>query len=729
MNKKLSFFLGFIFFVFVSCDTNNSSTITINDYENATSHMGKSLNKYLNNVLTFQKWDKDDFFHYKVKLRDKTESFIIDLNLLKKSNYKEIDEFNSKNINKDFNKNLYEFLSPDGNLAAYINNFNLWVRNTKTDKRTQLTFDGIKDYGYATNNAGWIQSKGPVLKWSPKSDKIATFRQDARGVGEMYLTTTNVGHPKLQAWKYALPGDEKIFEIERLIIDVKSKKIIKLKMKNDFQRSTTTDHIAGRGGELLDAQWSEDSSKLAFISSSRDHKEAHLQIADSKTGIVRSVFKENVDTYYESGLRAENWRVLFDSDEFIWYSEKNNWGHIYLYDLNTKTLKNKITSGNWLVRKVMHIDYDKREIIFTAGGKEKGNPYHVYLYKVNFNGNNLICLTPEMGSHSINPSSNWDYFVTTYSTTKTAPKSILKDRDGKNLFQLSSSNTDNLKSNGWQEPLEFNVKARDDKTDLFGLMYIPSFYDKNDKYPVLNYIYPGPQSGSVGNYSFMVARRDFQALAELGFIVVAVDAMGTPGRSKSFHDAYYGNMGDNGLPDNIKAIEQLSKKYSGMDLSRVGIWGHSGGGFASTAALLRYPDFYDVAVSSSGNHDNRNYEADWGEKWHGLLEPLGIDSKDNSSEYDVKKTNYDIQANQLFVENLKGKLLIAHGMLDDNVPPSNTMLVVDELIKANKDFDLILFPNKRHGYGDMSNYMMRRKWDYFVKHLKGLEPPKGFSFN
>ena len=728
MNKKLSFFLGLIFFVLVSCDINNSS-ITKNDYEKASFHMGKSLNKYLNNVITFQKWDNEEIFHYKVKDRDKIESFTIDLNSLEKRNYNEIGEFISKKENKGYNKNPYEFLSPDGNLAAYINDFNLWIRNTKTDVRTQLTFDGIKDYGYATNNAGWIQSKGPVLKWSPKSDKIATFRQDAREVGEMYLTTTNVGHPKLQAWKYALPGDKKIFEIERLIIDVKSKKIIKLKMKNDFQRSTTTDHIAGRGGELLDAQWSEDSSKLAFISSSRDHKEAHLQIADSKTGNVRSVFKENVKTYYESGVRAENWRVLFDSDEFIWYSEKNDWGHIYLYDLNTKKLKNRITSGNWLVRKVMHVDYDKREIIFTAGGKEKGNPYHVYLYKVNFNGDNLICLTPETGSHSINPSPNWGYFVTTYSTTKIAPKSILKDREGKTLLQLSSSNSDDLKSNGWQEPLEFNVKARDDKTDLYGLMYIPSFYDKNDKYPVLNYIYPGPQSGSVGNYSFMIARRDFQALAELGFIVVALDAMGTPGRSKSFHDAYYGNMGDNGLPDNIKAIEQLSKKYSGMDLSRVGIWGHSGGGFASTAALLRYSDFYDVAVSSSGNHDNRNYEADWGEKWHGLLEPLNIDSKDNSSEYDVKKTNYDIQANQLFVENLKGKLLIAHGMLDDNVPPSNTMLVVDELIKANKDFDLILFPNKRHGYGDMSNYMMRRKWDYFVKHLKGLEPPKGFSFN
>ena len=729
MNKKFSFILGFIFLIFISCDSENSSSMTFDDYEKASFHMGRGFNKYLNNVLTNQKWDEEDSFHYEVKFKDKSEKFSIDLKSLEKSNYNENDEVNSQNINNDYKNNLYEFLSPNGNLAAYIDDFNLWIRNTKTGKRTQLTFDGFKNYGYSTNNAGWIKSKGPVLKWSPNSDKIATFRQDARDVGEMYLTTTNVGHPKLQSWKYALPGDEKIFEIERLIIDVKSSKIVKLKMKNDFQRSTTTDHIAGRGGELLDTQWSKDSSKLAFISSSRDNKEAHLQIADSKTGIVRSIFKENVDTYYESGVRAENWKVLFDSNEFIWYSEKNNWGHIFLYELSTKKLKNKITSGNWLVRKIMHIDNDKREIIFTAGGKEKGNPYHVYLYKVNFDGNNLTCLTPETGTHSINPSPNWTYFVTTYSTTNIAPKSILKNRNGKTLFQLSSSNTDELKKNGWQEPIEFNVKARDEKTDLYGLLFLLSNYEDNEKYPVLNYIYPGPQSGSVGNYSFMVTRRDFQALAELGFIVVAVDAMGTPGRSKYFHDAYYGNMGDNGLPDNITAIEQLSKKYSAMDLSIIGIWGHSGGGFASTAALLRYSDFYDVAVSSSGNHDNRNYEADWGEKWHGLLEPLDIDSKDNSSEYDAKKTNYDIQANQLFVENLKGKLLIAHGMLDDNVPPSNTMLVVDELIKANKDFDLILFPNKRHGYGDMSNYMMRRKWDYFVKHLKGLEPPKGFSFN
>ena len=725
MKKVFSFFLLIILSSFFSCNQINKKSYSINDYENASKHLSKNLNKYLLNTINSQKWDKEDFLFYKVKKESKIESFKIDLKSYKKISLNKQEYFN----NFEPKTNRDEFLSPNGNLAAFIDNYNLWIRDLKTNKKTQLTFDGKEDYGYATNNAGWIKSEGPVLKWSPKSDKIATFRQDARGVGEMYLTTTNVGHPKLQSWKYALPGDEKIFEIERLIIDLKNNNIVRLNMENDFQRSTTTDHIAGRDGELLDTQWNEDGSKLAFISSSRDHKMANLKIANTKTGQVSSVFKETVDTYYESGLGSENWKVLFDSDEFIWYSEKDNWGHLYLYDLKTKQLKNRITKGNWLVRKLLHIDENKRELFFTAGGREKGNPYHVYLYKINFDGSGLKCLTPEKGTHIINPSPNWNYFVTTYSTTKNPPTSILKDKNGKTLLQLSISNIDKLQSNGWQEPIEFNVKARDDKTDLYGLLYLPSYYKSDKKYPVLNYIYPGPQSGSVGNYSFMVARRDFQALAELGFVVVAVDAMGTPGRSKSFHDAYYGNMGDNGLPDNIKTIQQLSKKYTAMDLSKVGIWGHSGGGFASTGALLRYPEFYDVAVSSSGNHDNRNYEADWGEKWHGLMNHIDLNSNDNDSEYDFKKTNYDSQANQLLVENLKGKLLIAHGMLDDNVPPSNTMLVVEELIKANKDFDLILFPNKRHGYGDMSNYMMRRKWDFFVKHLKGIEPPKNFSFN
>ena len=615
-----------------------------------------------------------------------------------------------------------EHISPNGKLAAYINQYNLWIRDLETGKRTQITFDGEEDYGYATNNAGWIKSDGAVLKWAPNSDKIATFQQDARGVGMMYVTSSNVGHPKLEAWKHPLPGDAKIFTIERVIIHLgKQPKTVRLKMDKDFQRGSTTDHIANRNNELLDAQWNKEGTQFAFVSGSRDHKIAHLQIADTKTGVVKSIHKEEVDTYYESGVKTENWRVLFDSNEFIWYSEKSNWGHIYLYDLTTKKLKNQITSGDWIVKQIKHIDTKNREIYFSAGGKEKGNPYHDYFYKVNFEGSNLINLTPSKGTHKVVFSDDNALLLDTYSTTSNPPITVVRNGNGEKIMELERSDISELKARNWQEPVEFSVKARDEKTALYGIMCLPSKYDERKKYPVLNYIYPGPQSGSVGEYGFRVIWRDFQALAELGFVVVAVDAMGTPMRSKSFHDAYYGNMGDNGLPDNITTIKQLAQKYKGMDLERIGIWGHSGGGFASTRAVFAYPEFYDVAVSGAGNHDNRNYEADWGEKWQGLLVDGNMEGKADGT------TNYDNQANQLIAKNLQGKLLITHGTMDDNVPPSNTMLVVEALIKANKDFDMILFPNKRHGYGNMTKYMTRKRWDYFVTHLLNAKPPKGFQ--
>ena len=705
--------------ILFSCDKNINMDKKV--YENAKKHLSQNLNKYLKSIVSSQSWG-DNSLTYRIKNDTIFKTYKIDLETL------EVNE-TDKNQSRRNRGNWNEYLSPDGNYGAYINNHNLWIRNTETGNRIQLTYDGFEDYGYATNNAGWIKNDRPVLKWSPDSKIIATFRQDARGVGEMYLATTNVGHPKLEKWKYTLPGDEKIFEIERIFIDVNSGKITPFKMGRDFQRSTTTDHIADWDGTLLDANFSKDSRKLAFISSTRDHKEAHLQVADVRTGNIKSIYKEITKTYYESGVSGENWRVFFDTNEFLWYSEKDNWGHLYLYDLKTGNLKNRITSGNWLVRDVLHIDETTREIFFTGGGKEEGNPYHVYLYKVNFDGSDLTCLTPEKGTHSINPSDDWNYFTTTYSSTDNPPITLLKNRDGETLKEINRVDISELLNNNWQKPIEFTVKARDNETDLYGIMHLPSFYNENDKYPVLNYIYPGPQAGSVRNYSFSTTRRDFQSLAELGFIVVAVDAMGTPGRSKSFHDAYYGNMGDNGLPDNIKAIKDLAKEYKGMDIERVGIWGHSGGGFASTRAILEYPDFYDVAVSSAGNHDNRNYEADWGEKWQGLLENIEIEDNERSNDYDFTKTNYDNQANQLLAKNLKGKLLLAHGNLDNNVPPYNTLLVVDELIKANKDFDLIIFPNKRHGFGDQNNYFTRRKWDYFVEHLLGLTPPDEFNLD
>ena len=681
--------------------------------------MPQNLNKYVKNNLTSQKWI-DNNLYFNVKSDNTIKSYKIDAESLEIIEEELPDETRPS-------VNYLEIVSPNKKKSIYIKNYNLWIRDLTTKKTKQLTFNGYEDYGYATNNAGWIKNDRPVLKWSNDSKTITTFRQDSRMVGEMYLTTTNVGHPNLQKWKYALPGDENIFEIERIFINVESGKISKFKMGRDFQRSTTTDHIAGWDGTLLDANFSKDGKKLAFISSSRDHKEAHLQIADVNTGNIKSVYKEVSKTYFESGVSGENWRVFFNSNEFLWYSEKDNWGHLYLHDLSNGNLKNRITSGEWLVRDVLHVDESTREIFFTGGGKEKGNPYHVYLYKVNFDGSGLVCLTPEKGTHRINASEDWKYFTTTFSTTENSPVTLLKNRNGETLKEINRVDISELLENNWQQPIEFSVKARDNETDVYGLLYLPSFYNENHNYPVLNYIYPGPQSGSIGNYGFSVARRDFQALAELGFIVIGVDAMGTPGRSKSFHDAYYGNMGDNGLPDNIKAIKDLSKIYKGMDTERVGIWGHSGGGFASTRAILEYPEFYDVAVSSSGNHDNRNYEADWGEKWQGLLEYTDEDIDDGDTNYDFKQTNYDNQANQLLAKNLKGKLMLAHGNLDDNVPPYSTLLVVDALIKENKDFDLIIFPNKRHGYGDMNNYFTRKKWDYFVKHLKGIEPPKEFE--
>jgi len=609
-------------------------------------------------------------------------------------------------------------ISPDGTKEAFIRDYNLWIRNTQTGEDTQLTTDGVENYGYATNNAGWTQRDTPVLLWSPDSQRIATFRHDSRNVGEMYLVSTAVGHSELEQWKYPLPGDEHIFMIERVVINLNGSQpeLVRFDMQSDAHRSTITDHVAGRDGTFLDVEWSSDSNSLAFVSSSRDHKQAHLQTTNPNTGAVTSVLTEEEETFFESGIDGINWRYLPESNEAFWFSQRENWGHLYLYNLETGELKNQITEGEWNVREVLHTDTENRIIYFTGSVREEGDPYFEYLYKVSFDGSGLTLLTPGEFNHDIELSVDAGYLVDTYSTPDIPPVSVIRDLDGNEIMELERADTSELTAAGWQPPVPFSVKARDGETDLYGLMYKPTNFDASQSYPVLNYLYPGPQSGSVRGRSFTPSRSDKQALAELGFIVVEVDAMGTPGRSKEFHEFYYGNMGDNGIPDQITTIEQLADRHSWMDVSRVGIFGHSGGGFASTRAILEYPDFYDVAVSGAGNHDNRNYADDWGEKWHGLL----VENEDGT-------TNYDSQANQLLAENLKGKLLLTHGTLDNNVPPFNTLLVIDALIEANKDFDMIMFPNRRHGYYS-EPYMMRKRWDYFVRHLKNTEPPKEFEF-
>lgn len=605
--------------------------------------------------------------------------------------------------------------SPDGTKGVFIKDYNLWL--LQDGKETQLTTDGIKNYGYATDNAGWTHSDRAIVSWSPDSKKVATYQQDQRNVSDMYLVTTNVGKPTLQQWKYPLPGDKEIPTLRRVIIDVDNPKVISLKLAPDPHRSTLCDDISCSDGDFTDVAWSNDGSQIAFVSTSRDHKNVQLYIANTTTGELKEIFAETAATQFESGHSSINWRFFSASNEIIWFSERDNWGHLYLYDAKTGKLKNQITKGDWVVEDIQKIDEKARVIYFLASGKDPGeNPYFNHLYKIGFDGKNMVALTPESGNHRVALSPSGEYFVDTYSMQDVPPTITLRSLSGKLVMPLEQTDISRLIATGWKPPTPITVKARDGQLDLYGLMFTPTNLDPNKKYPVVNYIYPGPQGGSVGSWSFEVARGDHQALAELGFIVIAIEGTCNPNRSKSFHDMCYGNMADNTLPDQISGIKQLAAKYPYIDLDRIGIWGHSGGGFATAAAMFRYPDFYKVGISESGNHDNRNYEDDWGERYIGL-DTTGADGK----------SIYEHQANQNFAKNLKGKLMLAHGMLDDNVPPYNTLLVIEALAKANKDYDLVIFPNSRHGYGEYSLYMTRRRWDYFIKNLQDAIPPKEYQ--
>ena len=610
--------------------------------------------------------------------------------------------------------------APDGSRGVFIRDNNLWVHLTASNEEKQLTKDGVKDYGYATDNAGWATSDRAVVVWSPDSKKVATYQQDQRKVGDMYLVNTQVGHPQLRAWKYPLPGDENVTMIEPVIIDTETGSMVRVKLPPQQHRSTLCDDVACRGGEWADVEWAPDGQTLAYVATTRDHKQETLYVINTNTGDAREVMSERVKTQFESGNGAVNWKYLPATHEIIWFSERDNWGHLYLYNSDTGQLKSQITKGDWNVTQVTKVDEKTRTIWFQGVGHERGqDPYFIHSYRINMDGSNLVTLTPDDGNHTVQFSPDYKYLVDTYSKPDMAPAHTLRDANGKLVAKLEAADISKLEATGWKPPQPIVMKARDGVTDIYGLMFKPLNLDPSRKYPIINHIYPGPQTGSVGSRNFSAARGDCQALAELGFVVVEIDGMGTPWRSKSFHDAYYGDMGDNTLPDQVAGMKQLAAKYPWIDIDKAGIYGHSGGGYATADAMFRYPDFFKVGISESGNHDNREYEDDWGERYQGMLEKLSTGGK----------TNYDGQANQSIAKNLKGHLLLAHGTMDNNVPPYNTLLVVQELIKANKDFDLLLLPNRPHGYGDDANYMTRRRWDYFVRYLAGAEPPKEYEMH
>jgi dipeptidyl-peptidase-4 len=670
------------------------------DYARAEKFLGYNTNPLVLHSGVRPTWMPDDRFWYRTTTENGPEVVLIDPTR---------DTRASLTPPRPATEIPNSVVSPDGKRAVFIRDYNLWLRDIATGKETQLTRDGVKDFGYATDNAGWIRSDTPVVKWSPDSRRIATFQHDARGVGEMYLADTRVGHPHLEAWKYPLAGDDKIFQIERVIIDVDAARVIRLQMPPDPHRSSLCDHVQC-DGSFSDVEWSGDSRQLAFISSSRDHKRAQFRVADAATGKVRDVLEETVSTFFEGGNDRPNWRFLPSSNEFIWFSQRDNWGQLYLYDLTTGKLKNQMTAGEGNVVETLGVDEKNRWVYFIGVGKERGrDPYFQHLYRVGLDGKNLTLLTPEDANHEVSFSPSERFFVDSYSRPDVPPITVLRDSAGKLIRTLEKADISRLTATGWKPVTPFTVKARDGATDLYGLMYKPTTFDPARKYPIIVHIYPGPTPGSVGPRRFAAARGDSQGLAELGFIVIELDGMGTPLRSKKFQDAYYGNMGDNTLPDQVAGIRELAARYPWIDINRVGIWGHSGGGYAAADAMFRYPDFFKVGVSEAGNHENRNYEDDWAEKWQGL----------------VKGDNYDNQANELVAKNLKGKLLLIHGTMDSNVPPYNTLLVVDALIKANKDFDLLTLPNRDHGFGN-EPYVIRRRWDYFVRNLLGVEPPKEY---
>jgi len=601
--------------------------------------------------------------------------------------------------------------SPDAKRAVFIRDWNLWVRDLATKEEKALTTDGVKNFGYATDNAGWVSSDRAIVLWSPDSKKVATFQQDERKVGDMYLVETKAGHPVLKEWKYPLPGDAEVAMLHRVIIDTESGKIVRFQMPPDFHRAMLGDNFS-----VSDMRWNPEGTQLAFVSTSRDHKKATVRVADTLTGSVRTVFEETEKTHFES---QGGWQVLWATNEIVWHSQRDGWGHLYLYDMATGALKNQVTTGEGPVMQIVRVDEKARVVYFGANGREAGqDPYFRHFYRIGLDGKGYAALTPESGDHNIQLSPSGRFLVDTFSTCENPPVVVVRDAAGKLVMPLEKADISKLLAAGWKPPVPFSVKARDGKTDIYGMLFRPTNFDPNRKYPIINNAYPGPQSGSVGSRAFTAARGDKQALAELGFVVVSIDGMGSgPGRSKAFHDAYYGAMGrDNTIPDQVAGMKELAKRYPWIDIDRAAIWGHSGGGFIAADAMFREPDFFKVGISESGNHDQRIYEDDWGERYQGLLVKNG-DGTDN----------YAAEANQLQAAKLKGKLLLAHGLMDNNVPPYNTLLVVDALIKANKDFDLLLFPYQAHGFGADSNYMMRRRWDYFVRWLLGAEPPKEYS--
>lgn len=580
--------------------------------------------------------------------------------------------------------------SPDGKWIAFIKNQNIYVKEVATGKEKQLSLDGTLGNYYSA-----------YIRWSPDSKKVASCK--IRPVEKRYVyyvesSPADQLQPKLHKQEYAKPGDELPFKVP-CIYEVESGRSI-----------IPSTELFDRQYEVYGPEWNPDSRAVTFEYNQRGHQVYRVLELSAETGKVRPLVEETSDTYvnYTRHFRHD----LKDGKQMIWMSERDNWNHLYMYNRITAQPDYQITKGEWYVREVLRVDEDNRQIYFSANGMEAGeDPYLIRYYRIGFDGKGLTCLTPEEGMHRAWFSGDMKYLVDVYSMVDKVPVAVLRSaRDGKVAMPLETADITLLEAEGWKAPEVFVAKGRDGKTDMWGLIARPTNFDPNKKYPVIEYIYQGPGDQYVPK-TFRPYDWNMTSLAELGFIVVMVDGMGTSFRSRAFENVCYKNLKDAGLPDHIAWIKAAARKYPYMDVDRVGIYGCSAGGQESTNAVLLYPDFYKAAYSACGCHDNRMDKIWWNELWLGY--PVGDQYKEGSN-----------------VENahlLSRPLMLVVGELDDNVDPASTMQVVNALIKANKDFELVVIPGAHHTMGE--DFGEHKRYDFFVRHLMQVNPPKWDEIN
>lgn len=622
-------------------------------------------------------------------------------------------------------------LSPDGKTVVYAKDQNLYrmtredyEKLKKDDKDStvtdiQLTTFGVKDFGfgqpYSLLNTDTLcngKRKGVWGVWSPDSRYFAITVEDEREVKDLWVINSMASpRPTLETYKYQMPGEKEAPQYHLFLFDMNDnshKEIRTSAFKDQTLRVARKPwQQKDRDRKEVASVWLGDNNRFFVTRSSRDLHRIDICSYTIGQDSIRPIIEERMNTYQEVRPLA----ALGNGKELIQWSERDGWAHLYLYD-GEGNLKNRITRGPWHVDQIVKVDEAKRVVYFLANGKEKDeNPYYEHLYRANLDGSGLQMVTPGDYFHIASMDDNAAFVVNNYSRVNTIPRTDLMDASGRKLMSLEESDFSQLLAAGYQFPEPFKVKAADGVTDLYGVMYKPFDFDSTQTYPVIDYVYPGPQvEATVYPFSRMSVRTD--RLAQAGFIVVTVgNRGGHPSRSKWYHNFGYGNLRDYGLADQKAAIIQLADRCKFIDINRVGIHGHSGGGFMSTAAILQYPDFFKAAVSCAGNHDNRIYNRWWSETHHGVKEVV--------SEKGDTTFVYNIRTNEEIAGQLKGHLMLVHGDIDNNVHPGNTLRVVDALIRAGKRFDMLMLPQQRHGFGDMDEYFYWRMVDYFSHNLLG----------